>query len=177
MEWDPVFLSYQTLLRLLCCFISGYALETRSVRDFGLSFAHDTRVLHMIIRSLTSPSVYSFSHLDPDSGFAQTYIENCTSTHAHITLSSSTSPLIFRGCAFSDLVSLTNRIYSSLASPLILGRLAPSSLASPTNRVKHRLSDTRLSPSIPVPHWHFRGGGFGLTLLVRKKSATVTRNI
>ena len=34
---------------------------------------------------------------------------------AHITPSSSTSPLIFRGCAFSDLVSLTIRIYSSMA--------------------------------------------------------------
>ena len=41
--------------------ISGYALETRSFRDVGLSFAHDTRVLHVIIRSLASPSVYSFS--------------------------------------------------------------------------------------------------------------------
>ena len=29
-------------LRLLCCIISGYALETRSLRDVGLSFAHDT---------------------------------------------------------------------------------------------------------------------------------------
>ena len=46
-------------------------------------------------------------------------------------------------CAFSDLVSLTNRIYSSLASPLILRRLAPSSLASPTNRINHRLLDIR----------------------------------
>ena len=75
------------------------------------------------------------------------------------------------------LVSRTNRIYSSLASPLILGRLVPSSLASPTNRVNHRLSDTRLSPSIPRPQWHVTAGGFGLAPLVRKKSAMVTRNV
>ena len=58
-------------------------------------------LLPMIIRSLASPSVYSFLSL---------WILNfrsCTPTHAHITPSSSTSPLIFRGCAFSDLVSLT----------------------------------------------------------------------
>ena len=61
MEGGPVFLSYHTFLRLLCCFISGYAIETRSLRDVGLSFAHDTRVLHVIIRSLASPSVCSFS--------------------------------------------------------------------------------------------------------------------
>ena len=35
---------------------------TPLLRDVGLSFAHDTLVLHMIIRSLASPSVYTFSH-------------------------------------------------------------------------------------------------------------------
>ena len=119
MDGSPVYIiSYHTSLRLLCCFISGYALETRSLHGVGLSFVHDTRVLHLIIRF--------------------------TPTHAHIT-----SSIVFdfaldiQRCAFSDLVSLTNRIYSSLASPLILRRLAPSSLASPTNRINHRLLDIR----------------------------------
>ena len=88
-------------------------------------------LLPMIIRSLASPSVYSFSHFGSwTSGHL----------HAHITPSSSTSPLIFRGCAFSDLVSLTKRIYSSLASPLIL-RLEASfmggwGLSPPSNKQK-----------------------------------------
>ena len=104
-------------------------------------------------------------------------IGSCTPTHAHITPSSSTLPLIFRGCAFSELVSLTIRIYSSMASPSILGFFAPSSLASSTNRLNHRISDTWLSPSISGPQWHVRRRGFGLAPLVRKKSAMVTRNI
>ena len=61
MEGDHMFLSYHTFLRLIVCFISGYAIETRSLRDVGISFAQDTRVFHMIIRSLASPSICSFS--------------------------------------------------------------------------------------------------------------------
>jgi hypothetical protein len=109
-----MFLSYYTLLRLRPCFISGYALETQRLRDVGLSFAHDTRVLRINTRSLALPSVFGFS-IDTwalwilDSGFAQ------ISGHALIiTPSSSTSPSIFGRCAFSDLVSLTHRIYSRL---------------------------------------------------------------
>ena len=95
-----------------------------------------------------------------------------TPTHAYITLSSSTSPLIFRGWAFSDLESLTNRINSSLSSPLILGRLAPSSLASLTNRVP----STTDYQTLGFRHRYLCPmstlcGGFGLAPLVRKKSA------
>ena len=124
-------LSYHTFLRPLCCFISGYALETRSLRDVGLSFAHDTRMRHMIIRSLALPSVCSFSQF----GSSTLDLPKHRVMHTHTVMYTSTSPLIFRGCAFSNLVSLTNRIYSSMASSLILGRLVPSSLASLTNRV------------------------------------------
>ena len=120
----------------------------------------------MIIRSLSSPSVYSFSHFGSSTRGLPEHQVLCTPTHAHITPSSSTSPLIFRGSELiSDLVSLTNRIYSSLASHLILGRLAPSIFFGFTHKsrpVNPRLSDTRLSPSIPGSQCHVSGGDSAL---------------
>ena len=119
----------------------------------------------MNTRSLVSPSVFGFS-LDTwalwilNSGFAQTL------DHAMIiTSSSSTSPSIFGRCAFSDLVSQIESTRCRLCS----WYSGASSLASPTNRAKHRLSDTRLSPSIPGRQWHIRGGGFGHALFGQKK--------
>ena len=50
-------ISYFTIRLLSFVVIFGYALETRRFRDVGLSFAHGTRVLHMIIRYLASSAL------------------------------------------------------------------------------------------------------------------------
>ena len=63
LRWKGALCFYHIILYFSAAvIISGYDLETQSLRDVGLSFDHDTRVLHMIIRYLASPSVYSFSH-------------------------------------------------------------------------------------------------------------------
>jgi len=63
LRWKGALCFYHIILYFSAAvIISGYALENQSLRDVGLSFDHDTRVLHMIIRYLASPSVYSFSH-------------------------------------------------------------------------------------------------------------------
>ena len=148
MEGGPVFLSYHTFLRLICCFIPGLRSWNSEPSWRRLKLCPRYPVLHVIIRLASLSVVVSFS-LDLRLWVCPN-IGSCTPTHVHITSSCLTLPLIFRGCAFSDLVSLTNRIYSSMASPLILGRLAPlfSGFTHKSHPINHRLSDTRLSPSI-----------------------------
>ena len=130
----------------------------------------------MIIRYLASPSVYSFSHFGSSTLCLQHRVMH-THTCTHHTFVFDFALDIQRLCILGSGIPYKLNLYSSLASPLILKRLAFSSLASPTNRVNRRISYTWLSPSIPGPQWHVRGGGFGLASLVRKKSAMVTRNI
>ena len=161
MEGSPVFLSYPTLLRLLCCFNYLWLRSRNSEPSWRRPKLRPTipgYVLHRIIRSLPSPSVYSFSHIGSSTLALPKHRAMHWLSHTRLRL----RPWYSEAVHSRILVSLTNRIYSFSASPLILGRLAPSSLASPTNRVNHRISETRLSPSIPGPQWHVRAGDSAL---------------
>ena len=169
MEGGPVFLTYHTLLRLICCFISGYALETRSLRDVGLSFAHDTRVFHMIIRYLASPSVYSFSHFGSSTLGLPKHRVMHTHTCTHHTLVFNFALDIQRLCILgSGIPHRSNLLVFGFALDTRTPCILFSGFTHKSHPVNHRLSDTRITPSIPVPHWHVRGG-FGLAPLVRKK--------
>ena len=175
MEGSPVFLSYHTLLRLICCFISDYALETRNLRDAGLSFANDTRVFHVIIRSLASPSVYSFSHFAFGSRLwvcPNMHRELHTHTCTHHTLVFHFALDIQRLCILgSSILQKSNQLVFGYALDTLTPYTLFSGFTHKSRPFNHRFSDIWLSPSIPVPHEHVMGERFDLAPLVRKNQS------
>ena len=157
-------------LRLLCCSISNYA---RSVRDVGLSFAHDIRVLHMIIRSLASPLVYSFSHFGSlTSGHARTH--TCT----HHTLVFDFALDIQRLCILGSGIAHKSNL---LVFGFALDTRTPCTLFSGFTHKSHQppsirhsalAIDTCMGPSGTLGEWYS-----ALPRRSEKKSAVATRNI
>ena len=93
----------------LPCFISGYALETRRLRDVGFSFTHDTRVL----RKVFGFSLGTWSLWILDSEFAQTSGYACTEYHTIVfDLASVISLFSIRGYIGFDLICQLNRCIS-----------------------------------------------------------------
>ena len=156
-------LTYFLTYLLLPCFISGHALEARRLCDVGLSFAHDTRVLRMNIRSLASPSVFGFA-LDTWALWIPRLwvwpnIASCTDYQALIyDFAFDIRALCILGSAW-----FPSQI-ESLASPLILGRLHPLLWLHPWIA-----SHTDYQAPIPGRQWHIRGGEFGHAPFVQKK--------
>ena len=151
--------------------LSLYALETWSLRDVSLSFTHDTRVFHMIIRSLASPSVYSFSHLDPRLGLPKHAHPHMHTSHPRLWLRPWYSEAVHSRIWYSSQIESTRLWllpwYSDALHPLLWLHPQIASTRHQTFGSSHRY----LGPNGTLGEWD--------SALPRRseKSALVPRNI